>query len=99
MTQVQQATGGSAQVVFADQGNTGAQPSQEAARQGVTLEIVKLSDAKKGFALLPKRWVVERTFGWQARFRRLSRDYERLPNTLAGLHWLAAVFLVLNNLF
>jgi transposase len=99
MTQVQQATGGSVQMAFADQGYTGAQPSQEAAQRGVNLEIVKLSEAKKGFVLLPKRWVVERTFGWQARFRRLSRDYERLPNTLAGLHWLAAVFLMLNNLF
>lgn len=99
MSQVQEATGGNVKVAFADQGYTGSQPGEEAAKQGVTLEIVKLSEAKKGFVLLPKRWVVERTFGWQARFRRLSRDYERLPDTLAGLHWLAAVFLMLQNLF
>lgn len=99
MSQVQEATGGNVEVAFADQGYTGLQPGEEAAKQGVALEIVKLSEAKKGFVLLPKRWVVERTFGWHARFRRLSRDYERLPDTLAGLHWLASVFLMLQNLF
>jgi transposase len=70
-----------------DQGYTGSQPSQEAAKQGVTLEMVKLSEARKGFVLLPKRWVVERP---SARFRRLSRDFRRLPDTLAGLHWLVS---------
>jgi transposase len=56
------------------------------AHQGIRLEVVKLPDAKKGFVLLPRRWVVERSFGWAARFRRLVRDYERLPETLKGLH-------------
>ncbi len=51
------------------------------------------------FVLLPRRWVVERSFDWLARFRRLSRDYERLPGTLAGLHWLAFSSLMLRNLF
>ena len=99
MIQVQQATGGIVQVALADQGCTGSQPSQETAQQGVTLEIVKLSEARKGFVLPPKRRVVERTFDWQARFRRRRRDYERLPDTVAGLHWPATVFLMLNNLF
>jgi len=44
------------------------------------------SDVKRGFVLLPRRWVVERSFAWLARFRRLARDYERLPRTLEGLH-------------
>jgi transposase len=48
--------------------------------------------------LLPRRWVVERTFGWTARFRRLARDYERLAATLAGYHWLALVTLMLQSL-
>jgi transposase len=45
--------------------------------------------------LLPRRWVVERSFGWMARFRRLARDYERLPETLAGLHLVAFTVLLL----
>jgi hypothetical protein len=53
--------------------------------------------AKRGFVLLPRRWVVERTFGWLGRFRRLARDYERLGKTLEGLHWLAAVALLLGK--
>ena len=54
---------------------------------------------QKGFVLLPRRWVVERSFGWAARFRRLARDYERLVTSLEGFHWLAFVSLLLNSLF
>ena len=43
-----------------------------------TLEIVKRSDKVVGFAVLPKRWIVERTFGWIGRYRRMSKDYEML---------------------
>ena len=57
--------------------------------------MVKLPEAKKGFVLLPRRWVVERSFGWLARFRRLSRDYERLPEVLAGLHFVVFLMLML----
>src|SRR5262249_34921077 len=63
------------------------------------LEVVKLPEAKKGFVLLPRRWVVERSFAWTARFRRLARDYERLPQTLAGLHFLAFAILRLASLY
>jgi transposase len=56
----------------------------------VKLEVVKLPQAKRGFVLLPHRWVVERSFAWMARFRRLARDFERLPTTLAGLHFIAS---------
>jgi transposase len=65
----------------------------------VRLEVVKLEKAKRGFILLPRRWVVERSFAWAARFRRLARDYERLPSSLAGLHWLAFACLRLNSIF
>ena len=51
--------------------------------------MVKLPEAKRGFVLLPRRWVVERSFAWAARCRRLARDYERLPETVAGLHFVA----------
>jgi transposase len=96
---VQQATGDSVQVAFVDQGYTGAEPAAQAAQQGVRLQVVKLQQAKRGFVLLPRRWVVERSFGWAARFRRLSRDYERLASTLSSMHWLAFACLMLNSLF
>ncbi len=59
--------------------------------------LLQLPETKKGFVLLPRRWVVERSFAWLARFRRLARDYERLPQTLAGLHFLAFAILMLNR--
>ena len=96
---VQEATGQSVQLAFVDQGYTGQTPAEDAAAHGVRLEVIKLSEAKRGFVLLPRRWVVERSFGWAARFRRLARDYERLATTLSGLHWLAFAGLMLNTLF
>ena len=96
---VQEATGDTVKVAFVDQGYTGKEPAAAAAAHGVQLEVVKLSEAKRGFVLLPRRWVVERSFGWAARFRRLARDYERLTSTLTGAHWLAFVGLLLANLF
>ena len=97
-TQVQAATGETVQVAFGDQGYTGRQSAQDAAQAGITLAVVKLPAAKQGFVLLPRRWVVERSFGWLARFRRLARDYERLPTTLAGLHFLTFAILMLKRM-
>ena len=96
---VQAATGEQVQVAFVDQGYTGEEPARQAAQQGITLEVVKHHEAKRGFVLLPRRWVVERSFAWAARFRRLARDYERLASTLAGYHWLAFALLMLQSLF
>ncbi len=87
------------QVAFVDQGYTGADTAEAAAAEGIRLEVVKHHEAKRGFVLLPRRWVVERSFAWTARFRRLARDYERLATTLAGYHWLAFVILTLKSLF
>jgi transposase len=95
--QVQEATGQAVEVAFVDQGYTGEQPAQAAQAHGLQLEVVKLPEAKKGFVLLPRRWVVERSFAWATRFRRLARDYERLPETLAGLHFLAFAILMLKD--
>ena len=92
---VQQATGHTVQLAWADQGYTGEAASKAAQDNGIDLHIVKLPEAKKGFVLLPRRWVVERSFGWLARFRRLSRDYERLPEVLGGLHFLVFAVLML----
>jgi transposase len=92
---VQEATGESVEVAFVDQGYTGEQAAASAAAQSIRLEVVKPPAAKGGFVLLPRRWVVERSFAWTARFRRLARDYERLPETLQGLHFLAFAILLL----
>ncbi|MGK7949393.1 MAG: transposase, partial [Xenococcaceae cyanobacterium] len=52
----------------------------------------------KGFEVLPKRWVVERTFGWFGRYRRLSKDYEYLPNTSETMLYIAMINLMLRRL-
>ena len=97
--QVQEATDQKVEVAFADQGYTGQETAEQAKEHGINLVVVQLQEAKKGFVLLPRRWVVERTFAWLGRFRRLARDYERLSQTLQGFHWVAAVSLMLSGLF
>jgi transposase len=96
---VQAATGETVELAYVDQGYTGATVAEAADVHGIKLEVVKFDHAKHGFVLLPRRWVVERSFGWAARFRRLARDYERLAASLVGLHWLAFVCLMLRNFF
>ncbi len=95
--QVQEATGDAVEVAFVDQGYTGADAAEAANAHGIRLAVVKLPEAKRGFVLLPRRWVVERSFAWTARFRRLARDYERLAATLKGLHLLAFTVLMLKR--
>jgi transposase len=96
---VQAATDQKVQLAFVDQGYTGEEPAAAAQEVGIRLEVVKHHTAKHGFVLLPRRWVVERSIAWVARFRRLARDYERLATTLAGLHWVAFALLMLKNVF
>jgi transposase len=102
--QVQHVTGQTVKLAFADQGYTGDTAAQAARDEGMELQVIKLPEAKKGFVLLPRRWVVERSFGWLNRFRRLARDYapkevplgdERLPETLAGLNFVVFAMLML----
>lgn len=95
---VQAATGESVAIAYVDQGYTGVNAATAAARHGIELIVVKLAEAKRGFVLLPKRWVVERSFGWAGRFRRLARDYERLADTLKGLHYIAFAILFVKRL-
>jgi transposase len=92
---VQEVTEQNVEVAFVDQGYTGDGPAEAAQQQGIRLEVVKLDEATRGFVLLPRRWVVERSFAWVARFRRLTRDYERLSETLAGLHFVVFAILML----
>lgn len=91
---VQEATGETVTLAYVDQGYTGEAPRQAAAAHGIALEVVKLPDVKRGFVLLPRRWVVERDFGWMSRFRRLARDQERLAEVLKGFHLVAFTMLM-----
>jgi transposase len=85
--EVQQVTGKSVELAYVDRGYTGHNAAEAAQQHGIQLEVVKHPMAKRGFVLLPKRSVVERSFVWAARFRRLARDSERLLLThLAQLH-------------
>jgi transposase len=97
--QVQQITEENVELAYVDQGYTGEAAEQAAAEHGIQLEVVKHTEAKRGFVLLPRRWVVERSFAWAARFRRLARDYERLATTLGAFHFLAFACLMIANLF
>jgi transposase len=92
---VQAITGQHVSLGYVDQGYTGDEPAQAAAAHSIRLEVIKHTEAKRGFVLLPRRWVVERSFAWAARFRRLARDYERLAQTLAAYHYLAFACLML----
>lgn len=94
---VQDPTGEAFELAYVDQGYTGA-ALQRAAAHGIILEVVELGDAKRGFVLLPRRWLVERSFGWLARFRRLARDDERLAQSLAGFHLIAFTILMATQL-
>jgi len=95
--EVQQVTGNTVEVAFVDQGYTGEDPAEAAEEHGIELVVVSLPAAKRGFVLLPRRWVVERSFAWATRFRRLAKDYERLPETVIGLHFVAFACLMLHR--
>jgi len=92
-----EASGESVELVYADRGYTGEEAFDEAAGRGVILHVLKLPEAKMGFVLLTRRWVVGCSFAWMARFRRLARYYERLASTLEGLHYVAFSILMLHN--
>jgi transposase len=95
---IQEETGESVELAYVDQGYSGERPAfLEAGAHGIRLEMVKHPGTKHGFVLLPRRWVVERDFAWASRFRRLVKDYERLPATLAGLHFVAFACLFLRQ--
>jgi transposase len=94
---IQDATGDTVSLAYVDPGYNGARVAEAAAAEGITLEVVKLPEAKRGFVLLPRRWVVERSFAWATRCRRLVKDYERYATTLAGFHVGAFVGYVLKQ--
>lgn len=94
---VQAVTGDTIEFAYVDQVYTGQRAADAAARHGIELEVVKLPETKRGFVLLPRRWVVGRSFAWATRFRRLVKDYERYAETLAGLHVVAFACLMIKQ--
>ena len=94
---VQQVTGQTVQVAYVDQGYTGEAAAYAAAVHAIDLQVIAKPEGQTGFVLLPRRWVLERSFGWAARFRRLARDYERLALTMHQFHFLAFGTLLLAN--
>jgi transposase len=92
--EIQKATGDTVEIAFVDQGYTDDRPAADAAAHGIQLEVVKLPTAKRGFVLLPRRWIVERSFAWMVQSRRLVCDHERLAETLVGLHFIAFAMLM-----
>jgi transposase len=95
---VRNATGENVSTLYADQGYTGHAVAKDDRSQSMERVVVGPKEARKGFVLLPRRWVVERSFAWASRFRRLARDHERLPEVLRGMHFLAFAILMLSQL-
>jgi putative transposase len=85
-------------LIWADGGYAGQLVEWAKSECGWTLEIVKRSDDVKGFKLLPHRWVVERTFGWLGRFRRMSKDYEFHPETSKSMIHLSMINIMVRRL-
>jgi transposase len=96
--EVQKQTGKSVELAYVDQGYTGDVAAEAARKHKIELAVVKLPAAKRGFVLLPRRWVAERSFAWLTRFRRLAKDYERLASTLKGMHLAAFAIVMLARL-
>ena len=88
---IQDATGEASLLPTSIRATPATAAAEAAAAEGIRLEVVKLPEAKRGFVLLPRRWVVERSFAWATRCRRLVKDYERYATTLAGFHVIAFV--------
>ena len=84
--------------LWADQGYQGELSDWLDDQFGIQLEIVTAEPNQVGFAVQPRRWVVERTFAWLGQFRRLSKDYERCPRSSEGTIYLASIFTLLKRL-
>jgi putative transposase len=89
---------GRLRLIWADGGYRGRLVRWTAVTCGWVLQIVKRTDDQRGFVVLPKRWIVERTFGWLNKWRRLSKDYEVLPQTSEALIQVAMITLLVRRL-
>ena len=95
---VQEATVDTVALAYLNLDYTGAYPALDDADPAIRVEAVRLADAKRGFVLLPRRWVVERSYAWATRFRRLAKDDEWLPETVARLHFAAFACLMVHRI-
>ena len=86
------------ELIWADGGYAGKLIDHVHSLYSWVLQIVKRSDDRKGFQVLPKRWIVERTFGWFANYRRLSKDYEYDPETSETMIYIAMSNLMVRRL-
>jgi putative transposase len=84
--------------IWADNGYSGPFVDWVKEQLGLDVEIIKRTDNLKGFKIVPRRWVVERTFGWFGRFKRLAKDYELLPEHSESMIYLAMMRLMLRRL-
>jgi len=85
-------------LLWADGGYRGKLVGWVASVTDWVLEIVKRTDDQKGFVVLPKRWIVERTFGWFGRYRRLSKDFEEQPASSEALIRIVMIQIMLRRL-
>ena len=85
-------------LIWADAGYSGQLVDWVNSVCGWILEIVRRSDDVKGFQILPRRWVVERTFGWLGRYRRLSKDYEGLTESSQAYIYAAMIHILIRRL-
>ncbi|OGM90699.1 transposase [Candidatus Wolfebacteria bacterium RIFCSPHIGHO2_01_FULL_48_22] len=85
-------------LIWADGGYAGKLVSWVNRYQRYRLEIVKRSDDLKGFKVVPKRWIVERTFSWLYKYRRLSKDYEYHPDTSEVMIYIAMTHIMVRRL-
>ena len=86
------------QVIYADQGYAGEFVTWVEETSGVTVEVVPRNPDQRGFEVLPRRWIVERTLAWLSRQRRLARDYERRTEHSEGFVYAAMIGLMLRRL-
>ena len=89
---------GRLKLIWADGGYAGKLIEWTALFGNWVLEIVKRSDDVTGFVVLPKRWIVERTFGWIGRYRRMSKDYEMLPASSEAMILIVMINLMVHRL-
>lgn len=86
------------ETIFADGGYAGHLEEWAPQETGFTLQIVRKPPEQQGFQVLPKRWIVERTFAWCGRYRRLSKDYEEVPASSEAMIHLAMTHRMLRRL-